>query len=163
MTQRNKPMPQDRKDALIAILRQHERDKAPVDMPALCAEFGAKQTLIKNVAHLNGIRLRTKETLYVRIRQAASPDKTVSQLAEELGVSRGALYKRIGHMRDHGEEVPFKIVSHKEKATVSISILKQLQPEVRAWLKSQTPKGSTLSDMIRAIIVDAYHEENDKC
>jgi hypothetical protein len=40
-------------------------------------------------------------------------------------------------------------------------LLRSLPPEVDAWLKAQVPPDSTITEMIRAIITDAYYEENE--
>ena len=39
-------------------------------------------------------------------------------------------------------------------------LLRSLPPEVDAWLKAQVPPDSTITEMIRAIVIDAYYEEN---
>ena len=39
-------------------------------------------------------------------------------------------------------------------------LLRSLPPEVRRWLEAQVPPGSTVTEMIGAIIADAYYEEN---
>ena len=39
-------------------------------------------------------------------------------------------------------------------------LLRTLPPEVRHWLEGQVPPGSTVTEMIGAIITDAYYEEN---
>ena len=39
-------------------------------------------------------------------------------------------------------------------------LLRSLSPEVRHWLEGQVPPGSTITEMISAIISDAYYEEN---
>ena len=39
-------------------------------------------------------------------------------------------------------------------------LLRSLPPEVDAWLKAQVPPDSTITEMIRAIVIDAYYDEN---
>ena len=39
-------------------------------------------------------------------------------------------------------------------------LLRSLPPEVRHWLEAQVPPGGTITEMISAIIADAYYEEN---
>ena len=41
-----------------------------------------------------------------------------------------------------------------------VHLLRSLPPEVDAWLKSQVPPGGTITEMIRAIVIDAYYDEN---
>ena len=38
-------------------------------------------------------------------------------------------------------------------------LLRSLSPEVRHWLEAQVSPGSTITEMIRAIVIDAYYEE----
>ena len=38
-------------------------------------------------------------------------------------------------------------------------VISRLPPEVLVWLREQTPEGAAVEDTIRAIVVDAYHEE----
>ena len=37
--------------------------------------------------------------------------------------------------------------------------LSLLTPEIREWLMSTTPRGSTIAAMVAAIVTDAYHDE----
>jgi hypothetical protein len=39
-------------------------------------------------------------------------------------------------------------------------LLRSLAPEVRHWLEGEIPPGSTVTEVISAIIADAYYEEN---
>ena len=39
-------------------------------------------------------------------------------------------------------------------------LLRSLSPEVRHWLEGQIPANGTVTEMISAIITDAYYEEN---
>jgi hypothetical protein len=34
-------------------------------------------------------------------------------------------------------------------------------PDVRAWLKAETPEGATIADLIRAIVQDAYDDAKE--
>lgn len=47
-------------------------------------------------------------------------------------------------------------------ARATTQALKTLPPEVHAWLVQQTPSGARLSETVAAILIDAYHEENDR-
>ena len=38
-------------------------------------------------------------------------------------------------------------------------LLRSLPPEVDAWLKAQVPPDGTITEMIRAIVIDAYYDE----
>lgn len=40
-----------------------------------------------------------------------------------------------------------------------IQLLNSMPPPVAHWLIDTIPEGATLSDAIRAIIIDAYHDE----
>lgn len=39
-------------------------------------------------------------------------------------------------------------------------LLRSLPPEVDAWVRAQVPEGGTVTEMIRAIVIDAYYDEN---
>ena len=41
-----------------------------------------------------------------------------------------------------------------------VHLMRSLPPEVDAWLKAQIPEGSTITEMIRAIVIDGYYQEN---
>lgn len=47
-------------------------------------------------------------------------------------------------------------------ARATTQAVKTLPPEVHAWLVRQTPSGARLSETVAAILIDAYHEENDR-
>jgi transposase len=39
------------------------------------------------------------------------------------------------------------------------ALLKHLPPKVSAWLRQQIPEGATVGDVLRAIVIDAYHDD----
>jgi hypothetical protein len=39
------------------------------------------------------------------------------------------------------------------------ALLKHLPPKVSAWLRKQVPENSTVGDVLRAIVIDAYNDE----
>lgn len=38
-------------------------------------------------------------------------------------------------------------------------LLKTVTPPMAVWLKEQVPNGGTVGDVVRAILIDAYHED----
>lgn len=44
----------------------------------------------------------------------------------------------------------------------AIAIVEDLPADVRAWVRKQLPEGATMAELLRAFIIDAYHEETGK-
>ena len=95
------------------------------------------------------------DPLYIKVANALKddPSLTSARLAVMLGVSRGAVTSAVSGARARGFPVAFRV------SPGAGSIINQLPPDVAKWLRKQVPKGSTEVDLIRAIIIDAYHED----
>lgn len=104
-------------------------------------------------------------------------DGTLSlrQVSEKLGISiaavkQGATWAR----REQGAKVRFKYIREKVRPSIAVrlddgriksgggirQLVLRLPNNVGEWLVEQIPEGSTLSDLLVAIITDAYHEDN---
>jgi hypothetical protein len=90
---------------------------------------------------------------------AAAQDRPVKTIYDVLrrNVRKGVLPKSVERRNR------LDYLKSKEWAGVSVGrlgtdILRALPDETVRWLVDQTPKGGTLADAIRGIVVDAYHE-----
>jgi predicted transcriptional regulator len=77
------------------------------------------------------------------------------------GIPKNRLHEIMGISKD---EVRYSVVYARRKGisvfTQNDAILMGDLPEkVTAWIFKQTPKGASVSDVVRAILIDAYHDE----
>lgn len=93
---------------------------------------------------------------------AAAQGRPVKTIYEVLrrNVRKGALPKSI-ERRNRLDYLKSKEWAGVSVGRIGIDILRALPDETVRWLVSQTPKGGSLADAIRGIIVDAFHEAND--
>ena len=94
-----------------------------------------------------------KTEIIQRVAKMYNDDVTQEAMAERLGVTVRTVGGYISRARVAG------LVGGPHGSNVG-RLLRSLPPEVDAWLKSQVPPGSTITEMIRAIVIDAYYEEN---
>lgn len=96
-------------------------------------------------------------------------------IAAELGIQRTTVNRITMRLRDSGILPKFapksascvvryrmRVRSGKEFRGSFRQILDHLDPKIGTWLVDQTPDGAVIADTIRAIIVDAYHEEEKR-
>jgi transposase len=89
----------------------------------------------------------------VRLLEQGLPQRVV---ADKLGLARGTVASYRHWARQQGVKIPPR-ESGRPKA-----IIARLPVAVRRWLAAELPEGTTIEEMIAAIVVDAYHEEMGK-
>ena len=94
-----------------------------------------------------------KTEIIQRVAKMYNDDVTQEAMAERLGVTVRTVGGYISRARVAG------LVGGPHGSNVG-RLLRSLPPEIDAWLKSQVPPGGTITEMIRAIVIDAYYEEN---
>ena len=94
-----------------------------------------------------------KSELIQRVAKMYNEGVTQEAMAERLGVTVRTVGGYISRARVAG------LVGGPHGSNVG-RLLRSLPPEVDAWLKAQIPEGGTITEMIRAIVIDAYYEEN---
>lgn len=121
---------------------------------------------------------RTRDgSIWKRVAATADGTLTTAQVAEKLGLTRKAVDSAKRTAEEHGVIIPFRRgrpaprkprpawEKECDRGTLQIgrgtvgTLIRSLPEEVGTWLAGQTPEGSTMADVIRAIITDAYHEE----
>jgi len=93
------------------------------------------ETVVQHAARLHNAKLDT-EVIAERMGVARVTVNGYISKARAAGLIDGPIGGNMGHL------------------------LRTLPPEVRHWLEGQVPPGSTITEMIGAIIADAYYEEN---
>lgn len=106
-----------------------------------------------------------------RILALADGTMTATEIAATLGVTQDAVRKVISRAVAHGDNYGFKKIYDGSSAYTKysrgdwrcgggmIELVNSLEPDVQDWLVAQITNGSTMADIIRAIVVDAYNEE----
>ena len=111
------------------------------------------------------------------VREQALKGLSHRQIAEALGCNRTTVAHYMLKMLRDGEIPPAvvrkTIVSTPQDTRLTVlkrkygiklgtmtELMKSLPTEQMQWLFEQTPPGGEVADIIRAIIVDAYEEEN---
>lgn len=96
--------------------------------------------------------------LWQRVADVLERDKTLTgpEIAELLGVDKRNVSSAVRNARRNGREVYLPdVVRYGDDLTA------RLPRPVKAWLDAQIPKGASRAEVIRAIILDAYHEEQE--
>lgn len=88
-----------------------------------------------------------------RAAQLRNDGYSTEVISERLGVKPTTVYNYIWIAKENG-------LLEVSKRNNMVHLLRSLPPEVNAWLKAQVPPDSTITEMIRAIVIDAYYEEN---
>jgi hypothetical protein len=142
-------------------LRIASANLAPVDLADISLRYSVSPNSVRGIASRAGIPIRVaKETLLERIMLVASVEKTRAEVAIELGEKPEAVQRAYRHAKSKGIHIPQRgRALHKAWLKASLSAY-DLPPEVEDWVMSQLPKESGLPDLIRAFILDAYHDEN---
>lgn len=94
--------------------------------------------------------------LWQRVADALQSDPTLTgtEIAELLQANRSSISSAVKQARLNGREVYLPdVVRYGDDLT------SRLPRPVKAWLDAQIPKGSSRAEIIRAIIIDAYHED----
>jgi hypothetical protein len=157
-----KPMTKAAREGLRAELRAAADAARSVDVVALATRYGISPNSLRGIASRMGVPISWQRgTLLQRIMLLAHASKTVSELAEELGDKPEKIARAIRHARDQGVIVP-----HRNRLARSIHLQLALKPyalppEIEQWLTDQLPSEASLIDLLRGIIIDAYHEEMD--
>lgn len=76
-------------------------------------------------------------------------------IADKLNIARGTVSSYATWARKTGAKVPPRGKGRPR------AVITRLPPPVRRWLAGQLPAGTTIEEMIVAIVVDAYHEEKE--
>ena len=107
------------------------------------------------------------------VRTMVLDGKTTSEIAQALNIPSRHVVKIRARLRQDGDLPDFKpsIQPHNRlrrikqdhgKKLGSVGALAlSLDADVLKWLFDETPYGALLTDTIRSILIDAYHEEND--
>ena len=88
-----------------------------------------------------------------RAAQLRNDGYSTEVISECLGVKPSTVYNYIWTAKENG-------LLEASNRNNMVHLLRSLPPEVDAWLKSQIPEGGTITEMIRAIVIDAYYDEN---
>lgn len=75
----------------------------------------------------------------------------ISEIAEIMGVGEATVKHHLRLSSRRGEPV---------RPDPATAVLEPLPQDIQAWITQITPAGSSVSDTLRAIVTDAYHEEN---
>lgn len=97
-----------------------------------------------------------KAPLWQRVADALERDPTLTgqEIAEMLQANRASIPGAVRQARLNGREVYLPDV-----ARYGAALTARLPRPVKAWLDAQIPKGSSRAEIIRAIILDAYHDD----
>jgi len=112
------------------------------------------------------------------VKELALKGMTHQQMSEALGRTRGSIGHQMLKLLEDGE-IPYavsrkvivstpadtRLTVMKRKYGIKlgtmINLMKSLDEATMVWLFEQTPPGSEVADIIRAIIIDAYEEETN--
>lgn len=171
-TKKLKAWPRPLSDHIIQTLNEAARTGEFIDMATLAKTGGFHVSQLYAYCHEHKIPAIDKNSLFARIMRVASPEKTVHEIAIELGKTHQAIYNCVAREGKRGLTVPYLaggIPERRKRAGLfrndpadevsTRRIMRQLSPEVRKWLISQVPPDGRISEFISAIINDAYHEE----
>jgi hypothetical protein len=119
------------------------------------------------------------EELRARVKELALCGLTIRQIAEAAPttydkakyhvctlhrlqeIPGAATRRKLGDGDPEQRRVALARYGHGVRVGYIRDILVGLTPAQLDWLLAQTPKGGAVGDIIRAIIIDAYEEEND--
>ncbi len=114
-----------------------------------------------------------------RIKEMSMGGMSAQAVSDALGVKYGSVAYHIRVMMARGDmpnvrvrrtrtsdpSPTVRLQSLRDRYEVRLGSIKEvilkLPEEKQEWLVRQAPKGGTVADVIRAIIIDAYEEEND--
>jgi hypothetical protein len=150
-----------RKAELIEELRTAAETLTPVNAADLSRRYGICESSIRAYGSRAGIRVRCRYLREDNIRKHAAPDRTLRDLAELSGMDYTTVKETVRYARDMGRPIPY--MSRSQRAPYRNETMDRLPPHIAEWLTASVPDGGTVHELITAIIVDAYHEENDKC
>jgi len=102
----------------------------------------------------------------------ADGTRTASEIACVMGISQKRVRRAVKYARNaHGVDARLKNTPswtkprNTDDAVLSgggvHALVARLTPDCRNWLLNQMPAGTTLSEMIAAIVEDAYHDSTD--
>lgn len=83
----------------------------------------------------------------------------VCTLYQKREIPDATIRRRLGDGNPKTRAVAMARHRHGVKIGSMSDILSDLSPEALDWLLRQTPKGGTVADIMRSLIVDAYLEE----
>jgi hypothetical protein len=150
------------RERLLGELRIAAANLEPIDPADISRRYGIAPASIRGIGSRAGIPVRVMQTTMLeRILAVASVDKTRADVARELGEDPEKVQRAYKYARNRGIIVP-----QQRGVKRGVSLKAQLRaynlpPEVEKWLVAQLPSESGLHDLIRAVIIDAYHEEMD--
>lgn len=96
-----------------------------------------------------------------------------ADIAKEVGTSKEAIYQMTYRLRgsrvippaEQATGLSAKVSKFRRKTGRKLGTIGQIidpmDEKILHWLASQTPEGGSITEMIRAIIIDAYYEENE--
>jgi hypothetical protein len=151
------------RERLRSELRLAAANLEPIDPADISRRYGIAPASIRGIASRAGIPVRVMQTTMLeRIMAVASVEKTRADVARELGEDPEKVQRAYKYARNKGIIVPQQRGVKRGFSLKAQLKAYKLPPEVEAWLLVQLPSESGLHDLIRAIILDAYHEELGK-
>lgn len=145
------------------------------------AELANGERTVEDIAKILGISMWATRNSIQRARYAGYPCKlrrmirpraseedvlaladgtlSILEIAMKLEITPRTVECRLANLRASGHFAPTRGTMKRNRQGSMRNLISGLQPEVHIWLVKQCPKGSYLSEVIGAIIVDAYHEE----
>lgn len=117
--------------------------------------------------------LKPEHWTWPAVAKLADGTRTRREIAARLGVSVKAVDAARTRAAKHGVEIRFLKTRGKRHAWEVLcdrgelrigreniaTLVRSLPEEIANWIAGQVPEGGTMTDVIRGIIVDAYHEE----
>jgi len=82
-------------------------------------------------------------------------------IAEKLGIGRKTVSAKMYVLREQGVLPRPRTFTAEVRLGNLDDVLNPLEDQVQRWLITQTPKGGTVSDAIRAMVVDAYFDATE--
>jgi hypothetical protein len=101
-------------------------------------------------------------TLRSQVLRLADGTRTIPEIARALGVLEGRVVSTINAARaDCRVPVPVKAAAARYRDRSLQQVVDNLPPDIARWLRNSVPPGATLADAVRAIITDAYLDEQE--
>jgi biotin operon repressor len=102
----------------------------------------------------------------------AAKGYTIPEVAAQLCISPNTVRAHAGNLRAKGVTVKFRRRHHYGSALLTrldsrsdkthgsvVGLLLGMDEAVATWLLNAVPQGASVADVIRSILVDAFHEE----
>jgi hypothetical protein len=98
-----------------------------------------------------------------RLMEVADGTRTRLEVAVKLGYTKNGLCATVHQARLQGQRPLFRGGNRRrEPSGIVTDLIGGLHPKVQEWFASQIPEGASELDLVRALILDAYHDEPGK-